>query len=324
MANYTTGTDLVTDILFRANEPTDGTSDFDSVALQYLNRAYQGIWSGGSELDPSIMEVWWWLRKDDQGVLTLNPVTDTGTIAVTNNSTTITFSSAPSASQAGSHFKVNDHADVFIISSHSGGATSATIESVYTGSTDSAASFKAFKLDYDLASDVLYLTSPFIAFQDGRKEIPVIPLDILRSKWPLNETGSGVPRNAAWLGERKVRFSHYGGLTSTDLIKLDYEYIHEPSDLADSSAEPLVPRQYRKILADWATAYLLADKDDDKATAYLRVASTGLQAMARENRKRMNLASGTENFGRIYPRQDELQKFHGPLRTESGLIIGPY
>ena len=43
MANYTTSADLVTDILFRSNEPTDGTSDFDSIALQYLNRAYQGL-----------------------------------------------------------------------------------------------------------------------------------------------------------------------------------------------------------------------------------------------------------------------------------------
>lgn len=323
MANYTTGTDLVTDILFRANEPTDGTSDFDSVALQYLNRAYQGIWSGGSELVPEVMEVWWWLRKDDQGVLTLDPVTDTGTVSVTNNSASITFSSAPAASQAGFHLKVDSHADVFIISSHTAAAVDATLESVYTGTTDTTASFKAMHLDYDLASDLLYLNSPFIAFQDSREEIPVIPLDTMRAKWPLNEVGSGVPRNAAFIGERKVRFSHYGGTSSIDLIKIDYEYTHEPTDLLDSSAEPLVPRQYRKILTDWATAYLLADKDDDKASAFLRVAATGLQAMARENRKRMNLAAGTETFGRIFPRQQELKNLEGPLRTESGLIIGP-
>ena len=82
MANYTFSSDLVNDILFRAGEPIDGTSDFDSVALQYLNRAYQSVWSGGSEILPQINEQWWWLRKDDQGVLTLNPVIDTGTVLV--------------------------------------------------------------------------------------------------------------------------------------------------------------------------------------------------------------------------------------------------
>lgn len=322
MANYTTSADLVTDILFRANEPTDGTSDFDSIALQYLNRAYQGLWSGGSEVDPSVNEVWWWLRKDDQGVLTLNPLENTGTVAVTNGSTTATLGTSIASSMAGRHFKVDDHPDVFIVSSHSGGSTSMTLESVYTGATNATASFKLTQLDYDLASDVLYLTSPFMAYQDGRHEIPVISLEALRANWPLNEVGSGVPKNAAFIGERKVRFSHYGGTSSTDLIKLDYEYLYEPSDLADDSGEPLVPRQYRKILADWATGYVLADKDDTKASSMIEGARRGINAMAKENRRRQMMASGTENFARIFPRLSEKNLFKGPLRTESGLIIG--
>lgn len=322
MANYTTSADLVDDILFRSNEKTDGTSDFNSTALQYLNRAYQGIWSGGSELDPTINEVWWWLRKDDQGVLTLNPIQDTGTISVTNNNNSITFSSAPSASMAGRHFKVDDHADVFIITAHTGGATGATLESVYTGDTDTAASYKAFQLDYSLASDILYLTSPFIAFQDNRREIPVIALDELRTKWPLETAGSGVPRNAAFIGEESVRFSHYGGTTSTDFIKIDYEYIYEPSDLADDTGAPLVPRQYRKVLSDWATGFLLADKDDVKARDMVALAAGGLASMAKENRRRAMLASGSSNFARILPRQGTLARWEGPLRTESGVILG--
>ena len=322
MANYTTGADLKADILFRANEPTDGTSDFDSAALQYLNRACQGIWSGGSELDPETMEVWWWLRKDDQGVLTLDPVTDTGTISVTNNSTTITFSSAPAASQAGFHFKVDGHADVFIISAHTATEAGATLNTVYTGNTDATAAFKAMHLDYDLANDLLYLTSPFLAHQDNQDQIPIIPLDTLRTKFPLRNISHGVPKNAAMIGEKKARFSHYGGLKSTDLIKVDYEYLAEPSDLADDATEPLVPRQYRRILADWACSFVLADKDDEKASAYLRIASSGLKAMSRENRKRMFLAAGNENFGKIRARQRDM--LSGPLRTESGLIIGSF
>ena len=321
MANYTTSADLLDDILNRAGEKTDGTSDFNAAAIRYLNRAYQGIWKGGGSLDPEVHETWWWIRKDDQGVLTLDPVIDTGTVSVTNNSTSITFSSGPTPSVAGRHIKIDDHADVFVISAHSAGQTSATLESVYTGSTDATASYKVMHLDYDLAGDVLYLSSPMKAFQDGRKEIPGIDLNSLSEKYPLNHTAAGVPKNFAFLSQSKVRFSHYGGSSSTDLIKIDYEYAAEPSDLADDSNEPLVPREYRFILADWALMFIYADKDDTRVGDTMVLAQRGLVAMAKENRRRMSFMGGNM-FGKIVTRQKELDRFTAPLRTESGLIIG--
>jgi len=320
MAQYTTSADLVEDILWRGGEKTDGTSDYDAKALTYLNRAYQGIWSGGSELDPNVQEVWWWLRKDDQGVLTLNPKITTGTVSVTNNSASITFSSGPTPSVAGRHVKIDDHPDVFIISAHTATETGATLESVYTGPTDGTASYKVVQLDYTLASDVLYLSAPMFAYQDGRKDIEHIELSELRRKWPLNEVGSGVPAEFAMLTQQAVRFSHSGGTESTDLIKVDYEYAAEPSDLADDSAAPLVPRQYRKILADWGLAFLLVDKDDSRAGDALALAKSGIVAMAKENRRRL-VRMGGGNFGKITPRQGDLGRMRGPLRTESGLII---
>ncbi len=322
MANYTTSQDLINDALFRSNEPTDGTSDFDSVAVTYLNRAYHGIWSGGSELEPDVDEVWWWLRKDGQGTLTLNPVYDTGTVSVTNNSTTITFSANVATSQAGRHFKVDNHADVFLITAHTAATDTATLESVYTGDTDTAASYRNMQFDYTLASDLLYLTGPMYAYQDGEQEIPIIDLDEMKVAYPLNSASSGVPDQGAFTGEKKVRFSHYGGTSSTDLIKIDYQYIYEPADLADDSSEPLVPRQYRKILADWTAAYILEDKSDTKAAEMAALAQRGIISMAKEHRRRMARAAGSKNFGKIYPRQHQLARMRGPLRTESGLIVG--
>ena len=320
MANYTTSQDLVNDILKRAHEPSDGTSDFDSDVVEYLNRAYLGMLRGGAELDPEIDEDWWWLRADDQGVLTLNPVIDTGTIAVTNNSTSITFSSAPTPSVAGRHLKVNDHADVFIVSSHSAGVTSATLESVYTGSTDSAASYRVFQLDYTLASDVLYLSQTMTAFQDGQHGIIGLELDRLTDKWPRNQAGPGVPKNFSMITDQAVRFSHYGGTSSTDLIKIDYEYMKLPSDLADNSSTPIVPREYRYILADWALSFLFAAKDDAQAGDVAALAQRGMRSMAKDNRRRM-LKQGGGTFGKITPRLNQVQRNMRPLRTESGLII---
>ena len=323
MANYTSSADLIDDVLFRIGEPTDGTSSLDSAALRYLNRAYQGIWAGGSELDPTIQEVWWWLRKDDQGTLILNPVIDTGTVSVTNNSASVTFSSAPTPSVAGRHFKVNDHADVFIITAHTAGQTGATLESVYTGDTNASASYRVMHLDYDLNdtnTDILYLSSPMFAYQADRGEIQHISLHQMREKWALNQVASGVPRNFSMLSETAVRFSHYGGRSSTELIKIDYEYVREPSDLVDNTTAPLVPRQYRKVLSDWATGLLYETKGDSRAQGALLLARNGLRSMSNENRKRLK-AMG-RGFGHIFTRQGQLDRFIGPLRTETGLIIG--
>lgn len=336
MANYTTSADLLDDILFRAGEPTDTSSDYYAAAIRYLNRAYQGIWRGGGELLPDVYEHWWWMQQYENGVLTLLPVFDDGTVIVTNGNATITFSSAPQRNSAnisveGWHFKADTHADVFIITTHTSGATSATLDSIYTGSTNTTAAFKAFRIDYQLASNVLELKSPMRAYQGSvsGNQIEMVPDDILRSKWPLEQIGSGVPVNYARIARaaapltstpllHTVRFSHYGGTADTELMRIDYDFIASQTDLADDTAEPSVPREYRKILADWALFFLLQDKEDTKAPQAFQLAAAGLRQMALENRC-AQVKQGTR--GRIYPRQSDRNRSKGPLRTETGLLI---
>ena len=321
MANYTTSADLLDDALDRAGEPIDGTSDFNTAAIRYLNRGYQAIWKGGGELVPEVDEVWWWLRKDGQGVLTLLPVLSTGTVSVTNISASITFSTGPTASQVGRHFKVTDHADIFVVTAHTAGETGATLESVYTGTTDGTAAFKSILFDYTLASDVLYVTGPMCAYQDGERQIEGVDLEKLKRRWPLNNLFTGVPHQFSMIGQQKVRFSHGGGTESTDLMKVDYEYMYEPSDLADDSTEPLIPREYRKTLADYVLAFLLFDKHDTRAGEAMKLAQNGVVSMAKEHRRRMNRFGG-EVFAQIITRPADFTRWQGPIRTEAGLIIG--
>src|SRR5690348_10306379 len=101
MANYSTSSDILQAALFEAGEPTDGTSEYQAAALRLLNRAYQAIWMGGAELDPTCNEEWLWLQSSTPGVLTIYPVVTTLTAVVTNFSTSIVFSSAPTVSYAG-------------------------------------------------------------------------------------------------------------------------------------------------------------------------------------------------------------------------------
>lgn len=319
MANFTSAKDLVEYVLDRAGEPTDGNSDFDAQALEELNRAYQAIVDGGQELDPDINEVWWWARSATPGTITLQAAIETGTIAVANDSTAVTFSSAPAVSVAGWHFKADGHADVFRVSTHTAATTGAVLDSVYTGDTDAAVAYRVAKLEYDLdPSDFRSMVSPMRVYQDNRFRINGMEAEALDSEWPLDLQQKGIPRAFAMVGETKVRFSHY----VDTLVRLDYPYVVEPADLIDdASSIPIVPRQYRHMLADFALALLYEQKDDDRSAARLAAAQAGIRAMFREQRTRMLRQS--DGIGVIRPRlRGRMSRGRPLLRTVGGHIIG--
>ena len=318
MANYTTSADLLTDVIFRAGEPASG-SDFADAALRYLNRAYQSLWNGGSELDPTIQEVWWWLRKDGRGSIIVQPIKDTGTVAVTNNNATATLSAVVNTDLDGWYFKVDGHPDVFRVSAHTSGSDTLTLDSVYTGPDATAATYKLLKLEYDLPTDCIYLTGPMRGYREGTRFVHYLDETKMDMEWPLQDIQTGMPKNFTMIGDKSVRLSHGGSTDSTDLIRLDFAYIAAPDDLANDSAEPLVPRQYRKTLADWALALLYEDLQDDRAPDMISLAKAGLLAMSRENKRRKMLSDRMTAVIKTRPGNRFNTRV---LRTESGHILG--
>lgn len=295
MANYQFSSDLVNDVLFRAGEPTDGTSDFEAPALQYVNRAYQAIWMGGIEIAPEVNEPWWWLFKEANFVTEL-PIS-AGTVSVTQNSASITFSSPPAASVVGFWFKVTGTNEIYKVSAHTGGAGAATLDSIYLGATDGAAAYTLFKTDYTLAADVLRLVTPMRLGQTnasgssytrpGRNyQILGVSNRELDEIAPLSLASAAIPKLFAQTGEAVVRVDSY----SSTRIRVDYQYMQRPADLTDSgSEEPVIPRQYRRLIADVAVMFLMIDKNDDRARAVAALARTGLLGMAQENRVRLQV-----------------------------------
>lgn len=322
MANLRTVDDIKEDVLFRMSEPTDGTSDFDSRVIPLLNRAYRVIWTGGQEFDPEINEKWLWLLATTRTAIGLEPLYAEGTVAVTKGNTTVTLSSEPPQTfTSGWHFRVDDHPVIFRVSAHTLASLPFTLDLGYTGDTASAASYKLFKLEYPLATQILYLMGPMFVYQGGRNEIHGMDESAMHREWPLKDVQKGVPRNFAQIKQNPVvvRFSHYAGPSSDDSIRVDYNYIRIEPDLASGSSEPAIPIQYRSVLADTTLFYLLKEKQDSEAEAMGLQARQGLRAMAIDNRYRLSLF--TRELGRIYPRPDnELRE--GPLRTEGGVIIG--
>lgn len=323
MANSRFTSELLDEALFDAREPTDGTSDYENEVVRYCNRAYRAIQLGGSEFDKALNEEWWWLRSALPGVITLQPRLASGTIAVTNASATATFSGVPTpaidSDVTGWYLKVDDRSDIFRISSIA--STLATLDSVYTGDTDATATFRLFKLDYTLATTVLRVMSKMAGYADGEYAIEGMEEDSMKRDYPLALTEAGMPTAFAHIGEREVRFNRYGGTANGDLRRIDFDFLERPADLTDSaSEEPVIPLEYRHLLADATAYFLLLEKDDDRAAHVLQRVQGGLGAMAKEHRARINRLGDLR--GKIQPRQGHLNRFRGPIRTNSGMIIG--
>lgn len=314
MANYTTSADLVEDILFRAGEETDGSSDFNDAALRYLNRAYQALWSGGGEFLPLANEKWWWLRAESE--ITLLPLHEEGTVQVTDGSTTIQFSDPPSFSLADFWIKITgEPSEVYRIETHTAGAVAATLENEFIGDTSTAADFRAYRTDYDLGVTPLELMSPFYAPRDD-EQIHLIATSEFDRKFPLKDIKKGTPKNFTPLSESRVRFNRAG--KEEDKLRVRFFYLQEPDDLDNDMEEPLVPRRYRKTLADMALFFLYTDKDDDRAQRLGQIASSGLQSMVTENRRRWATLG---QMGQLLARQPQ-RKTREVLRSESGKILG--
>lgn len=313
----TTNVEIINDALFRAGEAIDGSSEYEAEALQYLNRTYTSIAAGGVELsDNEVNEKWLWLRSATPAVLILLPV-ETGLVSVTHASNAIVFSLAPTISLAGRFFRTPGSQDVFRILTHTALDVNAVLDSIYTGTTNAAESFEASKLEYDLPADVMEILDPIRTYQG---EITGMDLAALEEQYPLHTLHHGVPEAFAQIANRRIRFSHHGGATATELIRVDFDYLVLPPNLAKDANECLMPEEFRRILSDFVAMYILLDKDDSKAVDLGNLAKAGLKGMAKENRDRVVQMS--DSYGHIYTRSGQRRSSRYPLRTTGGRIIG--
>jgi len=288
--------ELKEDVLFRASEPLSG-SGWNSKVMDYMNRVYRTLCTGASEFLPEYTEDWWWMRRTDN--LLLDPSYNTGTVAVTAASPTITFSAPPAQSMVGRRIRFREHPDVFVIASHTGGVAAATLDQPYTGSTNSALLFDCMKTIYTLSASVQVLMSPIVAFR-GTERIYGLSPERMDELWPLPRLRTGAPEAFALENETTVRFSH-GGRNDGVTMRVEYRYRPIVADLTDSiSSIPLVPAQWMHLIADMALVYVLLDKNDDRSNAAALGARTGLSAMLKENRRRGNKVD--QHAGHIFTR----------------------
>lgn len=308
--------DLINDALFRVGE-IPGASEWDSKAVDYINREYRALCSGAHEFLPEYINDWWWMRA--RGVLTLNPTYTTGLVSVIQDSAVVTLDTAPAFSLTGRRFKVDNHGDQFQIASHMAASTTANLDSPFTGDTNSGVAFRAIQLEYTLDTAVQALLSPIASFVDNPQIMGLTP-ERMDELFPLVSSGPGVPMAFCLENEQLIRFSH-GGRTDGRSMRMEYNYRPAVADLTyDAASIPLVPLQYRHVLSDMTCVYLFIDKNDDRATAIGTSVRSSLGAMAKENSRRVIKID--RDAGKIIPRLGNHRRFSNALRTESGLIIG--
>lgn len=158
MAQFRTTADILDEILQKAGEPTNGNSDYETLALTYANKVHHAIIGGGSIFSLKVDEAWTWARNRFPIVLELEPAYTTGQLTCTVNDINITFSSAPSASLEGWHLQVNGKSTIYKITQHTAASTSAKIDSSFVDDTG-AYNFRVFKLDYKITPTYMYVDS---------------------------------------------------------------------------------------------------------------------------------------------------------------------
>jgi len=237
MAGFTTAADLKQSLLQHCGELTGGTSPYDTLALDYLNRAYHALLAGSSEFGVEIGDPWPWAGRTTGAVALAAPY-NTGTLTLTLGSTSGTFSAAPAASQAGKWLKVTDRSEWFKVSAHTAGATAFTLDCAYTDDSGSGLTYNLYELEKNLTGTIIRLLEPMRVYKsttnrDGK--LGLVSPEVLTARWPLMVLESGTTPTAFCIvsetnGTVRIRVNK----APSEAMRLEYDYLPMPTAMATS------------------------------------------------------------------------------------------
>jgi hypothetical protein len=312
--------------LFRAGEWKPGQditqSEFHDVALAYLNRAYLGIANGGGELIQDLDEDWLWQKNTTPGLMQVFPAIGPGvgtapdSVNATFNMPEITFNGMIGEgflSLAGWEIRIGTNPNIYRINAHTINTGFATLDAGWGGPTGTY-TYVTGKLEYPLVADVMRVVGPMRTFWGNDQHechlIHEVDREHLYGYWPLACADGGMPEAFARITETQVRFNRYAAAPLlegwTTLYRVEYDYMLRPTMLTAPglSEAPLVPWEWRRVLADWALLWLLTDKNDSRAEGVGMSAKAGLQSMAHKNSLIRRSFDRSPSFGQIFPRAE--------------------
>lgn len=256
MANFELGKDLLLlvqqrlgDQVVTETEPkADG--DFYLRAQQEINQAYREI----AGLRP-----WRWAQVRRQFVSEAEHI---GTVASVSGSI-ITLEDAPADSKTGFKFMFDREAVPHRIELHNAGEETLALQTPYAGD-ETSGPYTIFQDEITVADDVLaHLTVKELHTGDELRACPEAELDYLR---PRNTLGHDFAWRYAQLTPSVIRISPW--TIQARLFEARYNVVPDALTF-DGVAEtdtPLLPVQYRVMLAHRALEVLYPDKRDARVT----------------------------------------------------------
>lgn len=219
---------------------------------------------------------WNWRIKDT--ILQTYADITTGTITANQDSTTITFSSAPSISVSGWFIQFSDTNDWYEISSHTAGNTSAILTHAYLGSNSSTLTYTLRKNYYSLPSDLAQLHNIRQTRDDvALRYVPIRQLDRLIP----DRTRAGEPEYYTIVGldsAQNYRVELYP--VPSARMNLNVRYYCVVDDMVDDDDTPLIPESFHDILVwDVLGTYGYTFLDDTRLSAAKAQANDLYEAM---------------------------------------------
>ena len=222
---------------------------------------------------------WWWLSTEED-TQTYEKIT-TGTISCTDDSTTVTFSSAPASSVAGYFLKVSGFEEVIEISAHTAASSTATLRSQWRRGTISGYTFTLWKDKVALSSgvkEVLQVTHDKMS--EPLKMVNPTTFAELRQRQP---DYSGYPRYCTvgdfdGSGNRTMRF--FPAVDST-AHTLHVQGVAHATELSANADVPLLPLEDRIVLFYGACSRAWArDRNESESQRNWQLFQQKLAAMA--------------------------------------------
>lgn len=242
---------------------------------------------------------WPFLRSPTPLVLQTVADVTTGTVATTAGSTTITFSSGPAASVAGRYIRTSSSDDWYKISSHTAGATSATLEiaAIYTAA---AATFTVRKFYNSVGTSavdrILAIKQSVSPYQ--LTEVSKDEFDRIR---PDPET-TGSPRVFMMAGKDSSDYWQFILWPTPDaVINLYVEYLLAGTDLSSDSDTSIIPAKWHtSVMIQGAKAQAFDFLDDTRAPNAWKIFGDMLDAMKKNyepSKSKMRILGSVDNQG---------------------------
>lgn len=216
----------------------------DTVTIGRIKRDINTIYL--NEVVPFNPRAWWWLYQETTITTTTKVIT--GTVTLTEDSTTLTFSDAPAVSVAGYYIKVSGHPEVIKISAHTATQTGATLADAWPLADVTAGSFKAWK-DYAAIPSTM---KEVVQVTHSRLRMPLEAVhlsafDERRIQFPERE-GYPLLFNCADFDASDDRLLKWYPSCYDKKIILRVEGRQEAVALSADADEPLMPVEDRAVL----------------------------------------------------------------------------